>query len=108
MQEQILELLSKLISKRTVNYDPSNCLEQQPDGMSYPGEEWKVVEIVESFFKKTGIRYKIFDYLDGRPCIIGYIGRELKGKRRLLIPVHSDTVPSGTGWSICSHPCVEP
>lgn len=76
----MIKLLSKLIAADTTNP---------------PGNEWRAAEVVEKFFKKEKIKYRIFEKGKGRTNIIGYIG---KGKPRLIIACHLDVVPAGDGW----------
>lgn len=77
---EMLRLLRDLVSADTTNP---------------PGNEWRAAKVVEKFFKKNGIKYKIFEKVKGRTNILGYIG---KGKPRIIIACHLDTVPPGDGW----------
>jgi succinyl-diaminopimelate desuccinylase len=65
------------------------------DTTNPPGNEWRAAKVVERFFRKNRIKYKIFEKEKGRTNIIGYIG---KGKPRLIIACHLDVVPPGDGW----------
>jgi len=76
----MIRLLSKLIAADTTNP---------------PGNEWKAAKVVERFFRKNKIRYRVFEKKKGRTNIIGYMG---KGKPRIIIACHLDVVPAGTGW----------
>ncbi len=80
-REETVRLLSKLISKDTTNP---------------PGNEYRAAAVAREFFVRNGIRYRIFEKAKGRTNIIGYIG---KGKPRLIIACHLDTVPAGQGWN---------
>jgi acetylornithine deacetylase/succinyl-diaminopimelate desuccinylase family protein len=79
-KEEMIRLLSKLIAADTTNP---------------PGNERRAAKVVEKFFKKNRIAYKIFEKEKGRTNIIGYIG---KGKPRIIIACHLDVVPAGSGW----------
>ncbi len=76
-----VKILKDLINLKTVNP---------------PGDEIRIVNYIKKFFTKNKIKFKIFAKDKKRPNIIGYLG---KGKPRLLISCHSDTVPAGEGWS---------
>jgi len=79
-KKEMVALLSRLIAADTTNP---------------PGNEWRAAKVIESFFRRNGIRYRIFDKEKGRTNILGYIG---KGKPRVIIACHLDVVPAGTGW----------
>ncbi len=79
-RKEIIGILKDLISADTSNP---------------PGNEWRAAKIVRNFFRKNGIPYKIFEKEKGRTNIIGYVG---KGKPRIVIACHLDTVPPGDGW----------
>jgi len=76
----MITLLGKLIAADTINP---------------PGNEWRAAKVVETFFRKNRIKYRIFEKKKGRTNIIGYIG---KGKPRIIIACHLDVVPPGDGW----------
>ncbi len=79
-KDEIVDLLCQLIAAKTENP---------------PGNEILAVDIVEEYFKKNKIRYKIFEKEPSRANIVGYVGR---GKPELLIVCHLDVVPAGNGW----------
>jgi acetylornithine deacetylase/succinyl-diaminopimelate desuccinylase family protein len=89
MKDEILRILRKLIEKDTTNP---------------PGNEYRAAEVVKEFFEKYDIKYKIFEKEKGRTNIIGYIG---KGKEKLFIACHLDTVPVGNGWKTNPFKAVE-
>ncbi len=76
----MIKLLSDLLARNTANP---------------PGNEFFAAEVVKEFFEREKIAYRIFEKQKGRSNIIGYIG---KGKPRLIIACHMDTVPAGDGW----------
>lgn len=97
LEEYVTNLTKQLVRIRTVNYNPQDYPNKGPDGMSSPGEEWKVAEIVKKEFEKIGVKYKVFN--EGkRPDVVGFIGEGLEGYPKLFIAAHMDTVPSGEGW----------
>ncbi|MFH1237748.1 MAG: ArgE/DapE family deacylase [Candidatus Aenigmatarchaeota archaeon] len=79
-KSETIKLLSDLIAEDTTNP---------------PGNESRAAGVVRRFFESIGIEYKIFEKEKGRANIIGYIG---KGRPRLLLACHMDTVPAGEGW----------
>ncbi len=79
-KKEMITLLSKLIAADTTNP---------------PGNEWRAANVVREFFRKNRIKYRIFEKEKGRTNIIGYVG---KGKPRIIIACHLDTVPAGDGW----------
>ena len=80
-KSETIKLLSDLIAEDTTNP---------------PGNESRVAGLVKRFFESLGIEYKTFEKEKGRANIIGYIG---KGRPRLLLACHMDTVPAGEGWN---------
>lgn len=87
--------VSRLVDSRKVEMIrlAKKLIEQ--DTTNPPGNEWRAAEIVKKFFRKEGIRYRIFENKKGRTNVIGYVGT---GKPRLIIACHLDTVPAGDGW----------
>jgi succinyl-diaminopimelate desuccinylase len=79
-QKLLLALLEKLVAANTVNP---------------PGNEDRVVKVVESFLKSLGIKYRIYRKAKGRGNIVWSLG---PSKKEILIAAHSDTVPVGEGW----------
>jgi acetylornithine deacetylase/succinyl-diaminopimelate desuccinylase family protein len=79
-RKEMISLLSKLIAQDTTNP---------------PGNEYLAAAVVKKFFRKNSIRYRVFEREKGRTNLIGYIG---KGKPRLIVACHLDTVPAGKGW----------
>jgi acetylornithine deacetylase/succinyl-diaminopimelate desuccinylase family protein len=80
LKSETIKLLSDLIAEDTTNP---------------PGNEARAADVVKRFFEAEGIAYRIFEKEKGRTNIIGYIG---KGKPRMLLSCHMDTVPAGEGW----------
>ena len=67
-----------------------------------PGNEHKTAMIIKTELENLGMKVSVHEYEKGRPNII----TTLKGKpgKTLLINIHTDTVPAGTGWK---HPPFE-
>ncbi|MBN2385225.1 M20 family metallopeptidase [bacterium] len=93
---EILSLLGEMVSKKTVNV-PSDKLANF-DYLKIRGEEWQVAEIVKREFKKWGIPYDEHSRIEGRPNVIGYVGRGEAGDKKLFMACHMDIVPPGKGW----------
>jgi succinyl-diaminopimelate desuccinylase len=70
------------------------------------GEEYRVAEIVTREFQDWGIPFESHARMEGRPNVIGRLGRGESG-RRLLMPAHMDIVPAGDGWDTDPFEAVE-
>ncbi len=81
-EKELVNLLKKLVEQDTTNP---------------PGNEYKIVDIVEKFFKDNDIRYEKHEKVNNRPNIIGRIGKE---GPKILVACHSDVVPAGDGWTM--------
>ena len=79
-RDALLKLLSDLVAAKTENP---------------PGNEHLAAAIIADFFRACGIPYKTYEAEPGRTNIIGIVGR---GRPRILIAPHLDTVPVGEGW----------
>ncbi|MEJ5165553.1 MAG: M20/M25/M40 family metallo-hydrolase [Thermoanaerobaculia bacterium] len=102
LRDYIVELTKRMVRERTVNYNPADFPEGSgPDGMKSPGEEYKVVNILKEELQKAKIPYKIYAKDEKRPNIMAYVGKNLPGYKKLLVVLHTDTVPSGVreDWS---------
>jgi len=103
LSSEMVNWVRELVAIRTVNYKPEEFPEGGPDGMDSPGEESRVVTLVADFFENEGIPFKIFgDH--PREDVVGVIGQQQEGYRRILLPTHSDVVPSGDGWTVMDNP----
>ncbi|MBT3405594.1 M20/M25/M40 family metallo-hydrolase [Candidatus Woesearchaeota archaeon] len=102
--DDIVDLTQRLVAIRTVNYDTTNFPNGGPDGMESPGEESKVAEVIADEFRAMGIEPQFFGE-HPRQDVVGVIGRQEPGYRKLLLPTHSDTVPSGEeAWTEMADP----
>lgn len=103
LEEFVVDTTKELVGIRTVNYREEDFPDKGPDGMESPGEESKVVEVVARIFDAHGIPYEVHGDAP-RQDIVGVVGRQEEGYRRLIIPTHSDVVPAGKGWTEISDP----
>lgn len=95
IKNHIIELVRETVKERTVNVVPEKLAEHPY--LKIRGEEYRVAEIVKREFDRIGIPFDEFARMEGRPNIIGKLGRNASGKR-LLMPAHMDVVPAGEGW----------
>ncbi len=95
IKNSIIELVHEMVKEKTVNVI-SEKLKEHPY-LKFRGEEYRVAEIVKREFDRIGIPYDKFARMDGRPNVIGKLGKNKSGKR-LLMPGHMDVVPAGEGW----------
>jgi succinyl-diaminopimelate desuccinylase len=77
----IVELLCDLIRARSVNP---------------PGDEHRPAAVVEGFLNKLDIKPEKYEAETGRTNLIASLGKT--GGKRLLLPLHLDTVPAGDSW----------
>lgn len=91
----IVDLTIAISREKTVNYNERDFPANGPDGMESPGEEYKVVDILQTELKKRQIPYHIFAQNKKRPNLLCSVGRGEEGYRKLLVLLHTDTVPSG-------------
>ena len=80
-REELLDLLSRLVSARTVNP---------------PGNEIAAAAVLEAFFRKHNIPFERHEAEPGRTNIIGRVG---SSGESLLLAGHLDVVPAGEGWT---------
>lgn len=95
IRERIISLTTEMVKEKTVNV-VSEKLPEFPF-LKIRGEEYRVAEIVKRELDKTGIPFDEFARMEGRPNVIGKLGKNENGKR-LLMPAHMDIVPAGEGW----------
>jgi acetylornithine deacetylase/succinyl-diaminopimelate desuccinylase family protein len=72
--------LADLIRARTVNP---------------PGDEYRAAKVLMDFCDRFGIAYKTYEKAPGRTNVVARLGR---GRPRVLVACHLDTVPAGDGW----------
>jgi len=69
------------------------------DSQNPPGDESEIAGFVRGYFKKLGLKTKLYEFEKKRTNILAYLpGRS--SKHSLLITPHLDTVPVGKSWHI--------
>lgn len=101
---RIVDLTREMVRERTINV-VSEKLSDHP-GLEFRGEEYRVAGIVTREFDGWGIPYEVHARREGRPNVIGRLGRGENG-RRLLMPAHMDIVPAGDGWDSDPYEVIE-
>lgn len=95
IRHRIIALTREMCREKTVNI-VSEKLAEFPH-LKFRGEEYRVAEIVKRILDENEIPYEEYSRMEGRPNIIGKMGKNSNGKR-LLMPAHMDIVPAGEGW----------
>ncbi|MFQ5700969.1 MAG: M20 family metallopeptidase [Acidobacteriota bacterium] len=95
MRAFIVDLTLRICRERTVDYFPDHFPGGGPDGMTSPGQEGKVVEILRREFEPLGIAYSTHAKVPGRENLLARVGQGLAGYGKLLVLLHTDVVPSG-------------
>lgn len=95
ISDQIVSLVAEMVKEKTINV-VSEKLPEFPF-LKFRGEEYRVAKTVKREFEKEGIQYDEFARIEGRPNIIGKLGKGVNEKS-LLMPAHMDIVPPGEGW----------
>ncbi|PYS96311.1 MAG: hypothetical protein DMF50_05085 [Acidobacteria bacterium] len=91
----IVDLVLRVCRERTVNYFEADFPGGGPDGMASPGQESKVTAILAEELKRIRVPFTTHAKAPGRDNLLATVGQERPGYRRLLVLLHSDTVPSG-------------
>jgi len=102
VRDFIVTMTKEIVKERTVNYNPDDFPGGTgPDGMTMPGEEIKVSQILERYLKEARIPYTIHAKDPKRPNILAFVGQNKPGFKKFLVVLHTDTVPSGVreDWS---------
>jgi acetylornithine deacetylase/succinyl-diaminopimelate desuccinylase family protein len=79
-KSDLRQYLADLIRARTVNP---------------PGDEYRAAKVVGDFCRQHGIPYETHEKAAGRTNVVARLGR---GRPRVLVACHLDTVPAGDGW----------
>ena len=95
IRQSVIDLTTEMCKEKTVNV-VSEKLTEHPY-LKIRGEEWRVAKIVKRELNKMGVPFDEFARMEGRPNVIGKIGKDASGKK-LLMPAHMDIVPAGEGW----------
>jgi acetylornithine deacetylase/succinyl-diaminopimelate desuccinylase-like protein len=96
IRQGMLALLAEMVRERTVNVVTEKLAEHPY--LKLRGEEYRVARIVKQELERLGIPYDEHARLEGRPNVIGKLGRDESGER-LFMAAHMDIVPAGEGWS---------
>ncbi len=91
----IVDLCLRVCRERTVNYLADDFPGGGPDGMESPGQEGKVVALLAEELKRIRVPFTTHAKIHGRDNLLATVGRGTQGYRRMLVLLHTDTVPSG-------------
>ncbi|MFA4921506.1 MAG: ArgE/DapE family deacylase [Candidatus Neomarinimicrobiota bacterium] len=95
IRTQVISLVTEMVRQKTINV-VSDKLPEFPF-LKFRGEEYRVADIIKRELENSGIDYKIFARMEGRPNVISKLGQGRSGQC-LLMPAHMDIVPAGEGW----------
>jgi len=104
IRKTIVDLTREMCAEKTVNV-VSEKLPEFPF-LKIRGEEYRVAKIVKRAMDEAKIPYNEYARMEGRPNIIGLLGKNANGKR-LMIPGHMDVVPAGEGWDTDPYEVIE-
>jgi len=96
MRSFIVDLTLRICRERTVDYFVQDFPNGGPDGMKSPGEEGKVVAILEKEIAAHSISGTTHAKVAGRENLLARVGRARPGYRKLMVLLHTDVVPSGS------------
>jgi acetylornithine deacetylase/succinyl-diaminopimelate desuccinylase-like protein len=95
MRSLIVDLTLRICREKTVDYFLEDFPAGGPDGMQSPGEEGKVVRILERELAGHSIPATIHAKVVGRENLLARVGNAKPGYRKLMVLLHTDVVPSG-------------
>jgi succinyl-diaminopimelate desuccinylase len=95
MRSFIVDLTLRISRERTVDYFVEDFPGGGPDGMKSPGEEGKVVKIIEKELQARSIPATTHAKVMGRENLLARVGKARPGYRKLMVMLHTDVVPSG-------------
>jgi len=95
MRSFIVDLTLRICRERTVDYFVEDFPGGGPDGMASPGEEGKVVAILQKELAGRSIPATTHAKVPGRENLLAHVGKSQPGYRKLLVLLHTDVVPSG-------------
>src|SRR6476659_8585754 len=95
MRSFIVDLTLKICRERTVDYFIDDFPGGGPDGMQSPGDEGKVVQILERELDAHSVPYTTHAKVAGRENLLARVGAAKPGYRKLMVLLHTDVVPSG-------------
>ncbi len=95
LRDFIVDLTLRICRERTVDYFVDDFPQGGPDGMKSPGEEGKVVAVLEKELKALGVPYTTHAKVKGRENLLARVGQGKPGYKKLMVLLHTDVVPSG-------------
>lgn len=95
MRTFIVDLTLRICRERTVDYFVEDFPGGGPDGMRSPGEEGKVVAILQKELADRSIPCTTHAKVTGRENLLARVGKARPGYRKLMVLLHTDVVPSG-------------
>ncbi len=95
LRAYVTELTKQIVATRTVNYNPADFGGSGPDEMESPGCETRVTTILKGELAAAGIEFMTHGKDPKRENLLATVGRGEPGYRKLLLLLHTDTVPSG-------------
>lgn len=95
MRSFIVDLTLRICRERTVDYFVEDFPAGGPDEMKSPGEEGKVVAILQKELEARFIPATMHAKVPGRENLLARVGRARPGYRKLMVLLHTDVVPSG-------------
>jgi succinyl-diaminopimelate desuccinylase len=95
MRSFIVDLTLRISRERTVDYYMDDFPGGGPDGMKSPGEEGKVVAILQKELAALSIPATTHAKVPGRENLLARVGKARPGYRKLMVMLHTDVVPSG-------------
>jgi acetylornithine deacetylase/succinyl-diaminopimelate desuccinylase-like protein len=96
MRSFIVDLTLRISRERTVDYFVEDFPAGGPDGMESPGEEGKVVAILQKELEARSIPATTHAKVAGRENLLARVGKARPGYRKLMVLLHTDVVPSGS------------
>jgi succinyl-diaminopimelate desuccinylase len=95
MRSFIVDLTLRICRERTVDYFVEDFPGGGPDGMASPGEEGKIVAILQRELSAHSISATTHAKVTGRENLLARVGKARPGYRKLMVLLHTDVVPSG-------------
>ncbi|HET8945571.1 MAG TPA: M20/M25/M40 family metallo-hydrolase [Candidatus Polarisedimenticolia bacterium] len=103
----IVDLTLRICRARTVNYMAVDFPGGGPDDMPAPGMESRVTSILAEECRRLQIPFTTHAKVEGRESLLATVGQKRPGYRRMLVLLHTDTVPAGSP-TVWKRPPFEP
>ncbi len=103
----IVDLTLRVCRARTVNYMAQDFPGGGPDDMPAPGMESRVTSILAEECRRLTIPFTTHARVEGRESLLATVGQKRPGYRRMLVLLHTDTVPAGSP-TVWKRPPFEP